>query len=141
MAKDDYSSTGGGLKLKGAKPTGVEKKRKKKITSGTPKAETSSSLKQEDTTTLATLDEDEDAGKGALLKTENAESAARRELDMMHKTEAERRHEEMRRKRLNDRLAREGSKTHKERVEELNKYLSGLSEHHDMYVLVIRTVV
>jgi len=31
MAKDDYSSTGGGLKLKGAKPTGVEKKRKKKI--------------------------------------------------------------------------------------------------------------
>jgi len=55
---------------------------------------------------------------------------------MMHKTEAERRHEEMRRKRLNDRLAREGSKTHKERVEELNKYLSGLSEHHDMYVHV-----
>ena len=25
-------------------------------------------------------------------------------------------------------------KTHKERVEELNKYLSNLSEHHDMYV-------
>jgi hypothetical protein len=25
-------------------------------------------------------------------------------------------------------------KTHKQRVEELNKYLSTLSEHHDMYV-------
>jgi hypothetical protein len=25
-------------------------------------------------------------------------------------------------------------KTHKEKVEELNKYLSNLSEHHDMYV-------
>lgn len=48
------------------------------------------------------------------------------------KTEAERRHEEMRRKRLNERVKREGFKTHKERVEELNKYLSGLSEHHDM---------
>ena len=33
---------------------------------------------------------------------------------------------------LSDRLAREGIKTHKERVEELNKYLSNLSEHHDM---------
>jgi protein FAM32A len=33
---------------------------------------------------------------------------------------------------LHDRLAREGVKTHKQRVEELNKYLSTLSEHHDM---------
>lgn len=33
---------------------------------------------------------------------------------------------------LDERLKREGVKTHKERVEELNKYLSTLSEHHDM---------
>lgn len=33
---------------------------------------------------------------------------------------------------LEEKLRREGSKTHKERVEELNKYLSTLSEHHDM---------
>lgn len=38
---------------------------------------------------------------------------------------------------LQERLKREGVKTHKERVEELNKYLSGLTEHHDMYVLVM----
>ena len=48
------------------------------------------------------------------------------------KTEAEWRYQEMRRKRLNDRLKREGIKTHKERVEELNRYLNKLSEHHDM---------
>lgn len=36
---------------------------------------------------------------------------------------------------LDERLRREGTKTHKERVEELNRYLSNLSEHHDMYVL------
>jgi protein FAM32A len=75
------------------------------------------------------------------------------------KTEAQRRHEEIKRKRvslhtntkicgakpsstlytnsdslqLDDRLKREGgAKTHKQRVEELNKYLSTLSEHHDM---------
>lgn len=35
---------------------------------------------------------------------------------------------------LDERLKREGLKTHKERVEELNRYLSNLSEHHDMYV-------
>ncbi|KIX94567.1 uncharacterized protein Z520_09613 [Fonsecaea multimorphosa CBS 102226] len=48
------------------------------------------------------------------------------------KTEAERRYEEQRRRRLEERLKREGVKTHKERVEELNRYLSSLSEHHDM---------
>jgi len=37
---------------------------------------------------------------------------------------------------LDDRLKREGVKTHKQRVEELNKYLSTLSEHHDMYVFI-----
>jgi protein FAM32A len=33
---------------------------------------------------------------------------------------------------LIQRLEREGVKTHKQRVEELNRYLSTLSEHHDM---------
>jgi protein FAM32A len=33
---------------------------------------------------------------------------------------------------LHERLQKEGVKTHKEKVEELNKYLSNLSEHHDM---------
>jgi protein FAM32A len=28
-------------------------------------------------------------------------------------------------------------KTHKERVEELNRYLSNLSEHHDMWVVLL----
>lgn len=35
-------------------------------------------------------------------------------------------------KQLEERLQREGVKTHKERVQELNKYLSTLSEHNDM---------
>lgn len=36
-------------------------------------------------------------------------------------------------KQLQERIQKEGPKTHKQRVEELNKYLSNLSEHHDMY--------
>lgn len=54
------------------------------------------------------------------------------EMNRHLKTASERRFEEQRRKRLEERLKREGVKTHKQRVEELNRYLSGLSEHHDM---------
>ncbi|KAL9630312.1 MAG: hypothetical protein Q9164_006484 [Protoblastenia rupestris] len=43
------------------------------------------------------------------------------------KTEAQIRHEENRKRRLEERLKRVGTKTHKERVEDLNRYLSGLS--------------
>jgi hypothetical protein len=41
---------------------------------------------------------------------------------------------EANREQLHERLQKEGVRTHKEKVEELNKYLSNLSEHHDMYV-------
>ncbi|KAM0406658.1 hypothetical protein ACHAPD_012305, partial [Fusarium lateritium] len=55
----------------------------------------------------------------------------------VQKTEAQKRHEEIKKKRLLQLAESSGSrpellKTHKERVEELNTYLSKLSEHHDM---------
>jgi len=140
MGKDDYSSTGGGLKLKGSKPSGVEKKRKKKIsasTSTTIAKETSHEKTDTASSLQAALLEEHETMSREDGKEEDEADSKRNKLDEIHKTEAERRHEEMRRKRLNDRLKKEGLKTHKERVEELNKYLSGLSEHHDMYVLVL----
>lgn len=73
-------------------------------------------------------------GKGEAAEEELDEEALR-ELEERGgdgKTASERAYEEMRRKRLHDRLQKEGVKTHKQRVEELNKYLSNLSEHHDM---------
>lgn len=57
------------------------------------------------------------------------------EIDEMNrhvKTASELRFQDQKRRRLEERLKREGVKTHKQRVEELNRYLSGLSEHHDM---------
>jgi protein FAM32A len=48
------------------------------------------------------------------------------------KTATEIRFEEQRRKRMEENLKKEGAKTHKEKVEDLNRYLSKLSEHHDM---------
>lgn len=158
MPASDYTSTvSGGLKLKGgAKDAGVKKKSKK---SKTPKdkpakptaqeGEATSESKDKDTTlALSTTPSDRDATPSDLQSTNSGTGTG--------KTEAQRRHEEIKRKRvsftlhhtvnrdvhgptlmfatqLDDRLKREGgAKTHKQRVEELNKYLSTLSEHHDM---------
>lgn len=58
---------------------------------------------------------------------------ASEEEERGYKTPAQIRQEEIKRKRLEEKFEKEGGvKTHKERVEELNRYLSGLSEHHDM---------
>ena len=150
MGGDEYAAAGGSLKLKGVKDSKVDKKRKKKKAKAQPENETI------DQTTTAEAGEEHPvrSREGSLgIRASGEVSTAL----IVGKTEAERRHEEMRRKRvckdyahapvstdgpgiangwllvqLDERLKREGIKTHKERVEELNKYLSNLSEHHDM---------
>ncbi|KAI5239400.1 hypothetical protein E4T43_06723 [Aureobasidium subglaciale] len=125
MPSSEYTSAGGGLKLKGAKNAGIEKKRKKKSSKSAAVAGAASS---KDTTPARDPVNPED--------TTDLERRAKNKDESLipddGKTEYERRHEETRRKRLEEKLMREGVKTHKERVEELNKYLSTLSEHHDM---------
>ncbi|KAK1061165.1 hypothetical protein LTR12_004813 [Friedmanniomyces endolithicus] len=124
MPSSDYSSAiGGGLKLKGAKDAGIKKKKKSK-----PAEPTSSKVEAQssDDTVLQKALADEETN----LEASGVEREA--ETKQYGKTEAQKRHDERRRKRLDERLEKEGIKTHKERVEELNKYLSGLSEHHDM---------
>ncbi|KIV83976.1 hypothetical protein PV11_05956 [Exophiala sideris] len=145
MAPSDYASAGSGkLKLKGVKDSKVDKKKKKK-SSSKPKDETGAGdgddSFQDRSVMLKNL-EDEDAqlaeeenSKRNVVDTKEVKPAtglADEEEREIVKTEAERKYEEQRRKRLEERLKREGVKTHKERVEELNRYLSGLSEHHDM---------
>jgi protein FAM32A len=114
---------------------GIDKRKKKKK----PKPDSSIT-----TTTLTTANPATDpANPPSNPDRESSEALARatspieaeeavRKAGRRQKTEAEKRHEEMRRKRLDEKIKREGIKTHKEKVEELNKYLSGLSEHHDM---------
>ncbi|TKA66885.1 hypothetical protein B0A55_08184 [Friedmanniomyces simplex] len=127
MPSSDYSSAvGGGLKLKGAKDAGIKKKRKKSKPSETTTTSTAEANASSDGTALQKALADEETGLDASGKEREAETK------QYGKTEAQKRHEERRRKRLDERLEKEGIKTHKERVEELNKYLSGLSEHHDM---------
>lgn len=120
----DYTTAGGGLKLKGA---GVDKKKKKKRPKPTEAGESSNTTATEERAS----NPENVKSPGRSLSPDTAEQAIKAGGGRQ-KTEAEKRHEEYRRKRLEEKLKREGVKTHKEKVEELNKYLSGLSEHHDM---------
>ena len=163
MPSDDYSAAvSGGLKLKGVNTSSKVSKHKKKK----PKlAQSAASETAEEAKNSASAErlkpdgEDSEAIRrrsqdGSIERDEEATSPPAR----AGKTEAELRHEERRRKRvgfphdhfvpemhyilltvlqLDERLKREGTKTHKERVEELNRYLSNLSEHHDMYVYLV----
>lgn len=132
MPSDEYASAGGGaLRIKGAK---VKKHKKKKVKSDLEKnlatGEASSSKDAE----AQGEQEGEQQSEGEKKKQEENQDEA---PPRSHKTEAERRFEEVRRKKLLELAGSANSrpellKTHKERVEELNTYLSKLSEHHDM---------
>lgn len=139
---DTYSAipSTGKLKLKGVKDAKIDKKKKKKNRAKTEgedggeefqdksimlrklEEEDAQITREEDRET--NLDDDRRVGPVADIKDGQPNQRV--------KTEAEKRFDEQRRKRLDERLKREGVKTHKQRVEELNRYLSGLSEHHDM---------
>ncbi|KAG5946262.1 hypothetical protein E4U59_004155 [Claviceps monticola] len=130
MPSGEYSTIGSGaLKLKGAK---IQKKKKKKRK---PNADLDRDLAiQKREADDAQNSDDQD--KQRQEQNEDHEDADGEVLEP-RKTEAERRYEEVKRKRLL-KLAESSTarpellKTHKERVEELNTYLSKLSEHHDM---------
>jgi len=134
MPKDDYTAVAGGrLKLKGVSDGRVDKKKKKKKEKAKEKEKERDQSGSEAPTKTITegIPETND-------KSEEPRSRSRSTSEAplyAGKTEAERRFEERKRRRLDERLMKEGVKSHKERVEEFNKYLANLSEHHDMYVL------
>jgi protein FAM32A len=160
----DYTSTPstGKLKLKGVKDSKVDKKKSKKK----PRPEDGNDVEngevgfKDNSVVLKSLEDEDNAMKKekhrdmGIVDGKEVEPGAGvedEEFGERIKTEAEKRYDEQRRKRvsasprnvlfvdanydglqLEERLKREGVKTHKQRVEELNRYLSGLSEHHDM---------
>lgn len=155
MPANDYTSipSTGKLKLKGVADGRVDKKRKrKKPKPDSADAEPTPQGDDEpirgdarDTSVMLRNLEEEDqqitkdkrrevslVDGTAISPATAGQSAKGEDVRDQLRTDAERRFEEQRRKRLEERLKREGVKTHKQRVEELNKYLSGLSEHHDM---------
>jgi protein FAM32A len=162
MGSDDYKiASGGALKLKGGNVVKKKKKKKTKLpeageSSNDPSAapnltkETSPSEdpRKDGSDTPDALNVDAESATSRATPTDAIIATSLRDEDeRLHKeleegkthgrfkTEAEKRFDEQRKKRLLERVKREGVKTHKERVEELNRYLSRQSEHHDMYGL------
>ena len=156
MPSSEYiSATGGALKLKSKTGAGVTKPKKKKkptpkaadeantqdvqqriSTPDSPQRQTNRDQAEAEADTGTETEQSkrpdlESRQDGERTTLEKELTHARRDVGS-GKTEAERRYEERRQKRLDERLRRDGVKTHKERVEELNRYLSRLSEHHDM---------
>lgn len=152
MPAEAYTSvpSTGKLKLKGVSDGRIDKKKKKKKskpetdsagvenTTATKDAVTFTdnsvvlkSLEDEDAQIQTQKRKDDSAKPSSNGQVEDEETSVE-EMNKHLKTASELRFEEQRRKRLEERLKREGVKTHKQRVEELNRYLSGLSEHHDM---------
>ncbi|OLL23893.1 Protein FAM32A [Neolecta irregularis DAH-3] len=110
MAEDEYVSSRGGLKLKGGTGGRVEKKKKKKPSPSSPSAFPEKTIKP------------------SSLQQENTTQAT----PIIVKTDAEKKFELIRRQRMDERLKDISSKSHKERVSDLNKYLGSLSDHMDL---------
>ncbi|KAK6531549.1 hypothetical protein TWF281_008343 [Arthrobotrys megalospora] len=123
MAKDDYATAGGGpLRLKGSGGVVKHKSKKKTRSSKQPKPEDTAQKDPKEPL------ETDNPQEGPSVSTSHKEETHARK----YKTEAERKFEEARKKKLDQLLLKDAAKSHKERVEEFNKYLSNLSEHHDM---------
>jgi protein FAM32A len=134
MPTSDYIASSGALKLKGV--AGVTKPKKKKK----PKfADTSTSQAIEkvvDDMVMPAGSSKDDTKDEGVRDAKQLADTPEEQPTAVAKTDAELRFEEKRRRRLEEKVKKEGGKTHKERVEELNRYLSKLSEHHDMYVFL-----
>jgi len=100
----DYESAGGSLKFKGG--GGVTKKKKKKSDSSKVKA--------------------------ALEQVKESTPPPSKPIRVIEKTAAELKFEEVQRKRQEEKVLKAATKSHKERVAELNKKLEDLTEHYDI---------
>lgn len=143
MPSDDYAPVGGGaLRIKGAKVKKHKKKSKKtdlekNLSTGDEPSSSSKRPKKEEDVPEGGDDDEDDNTKRTKKQEEEEEKEEEEPQPERRKTEAEKRFEEARRKKLLELSESANSrpellKTHKERVEELNTYLSKLSEHHDM---------
>ncbi|KAK9456888.1 hypothetical protein V1511DRAFT_509572 [Dipodascopsis uninucleata] len=119
MGSDDYVHIpGGGLKIKGCK---VEKKKKRKVHKVEKSVYESADAKQSINDAPGTRGVDHlDDG----LKAKNDRQDDR--------TEAEKRFDEIKRRRLEKLLEKKAAKSHRERIEEYNTYLERLTDHNDM---------
>lgn len=155
VTNNEYTAPAGGrLKLKGVQSSRVDKKKPKKkvkdrdkekdkdkdkdkVQASSSSGDLCATAAEADSGTLEEPDHSTKDGRGGGGDDGNT---ADKQLEN-GKTAAERRFEERKRRRLDERLMKEGVKSHKERVEDFNRYLANLSEHHDMWVILSPTLI
>ncbi|ETW87025.1 hypothetical protein HETIRDRAFT_99428 [Heterobasidion irregulare TC 32-1] len=109
---------GGSLKIRGGVAEGGITKKKKKSKSKGDKDKKKDAVKEDS----PVLTSSADGSRNSPLPGSSSD----------RKTEAERRFQEVQRKRLEERVKKLATKTHKDRVHEFNSKLEALSEHHDI---------
>lgn len=112
MSDDPYSAVASGsLKLKSSH------KKKKKKSKKEMKEKLERHLREE-------------SRNSPLTKVEDSDSEDDKPRDS--RTAAQRKYDEVQKQRQLDRVMKKAEKTHKERVEDFNRHLDGLSEHYDI---------
>ncbi|GAA5822099.1 hypothetical protein JCM11251_004857 [Rhodosporidiobolus azoricus] len=121
MPAEDYKLVSkGGLKLKGSGGAVDPTKKKKKKSSSSKKAREGEELAGGAASGSGREDSPVVGGSSSSSRVADG------------KTEAQRRFEEVQRKRLLDKAAKAAAKSHKDRVAEFNEKLENLSEHYDI---------
>ncbi|EKM49248.1 uncharacterized protein PHACADRAFT_265720 [Phanerochaete carnosa HHB-10118-sp] len=126
MSDYDFRPTGS-LKLKGGVAEGGIVKKKKKSKSKA-KDKDDEFEKQRLLELEAVMREEE----GKTTSPAGSSRASPSVVSSERKTAAEKRFEEVQRKRLADKVTKLANKTHKDRVSDFNSKLEALSEHHDI---------
>ncbi|GAA5869813.1 hypothetical protein JCM1840_007643 [Sporobolomyces johnsonii] len=124
MPSSDYQhKPGGSLKLKGAGGAVDPTKKKKK-----KKSSTSQKLREGEVAERS----GDNSGSGRDERSQSPVVGSSSSTAVSGKTEAQRRFEEVQRKRLLEKAAKAAAKSHKDRVAEFNEKLENLSEHYDI---------
>ncbi|SNX86265.1 uncharacterized protein MEPE_04974 [Melanopsichium pennsylvanicum] len=121
---------GGSLKLKGDDGKKDKKKKKKlksSISTDSKYASASTSLASEQRASKDVLGNSREGEIWSSAEISSGVTASGRKM-----TDAERKFEEVKRKRMQQRIAKEARTSHKDKVDAFNKYLASLSEHHDI---------
>ncbi|CAD6926797.1 unnamed protein product [Tilletia controversa] len=126
MGEDAYGfKPGGSLKFK---DRDAEKKKKKKS-----KSSTSNGVKvSASSTSSAAVPLASSGTSKASGSTAEEQGAPSGESLSIERTDAERRFDEIQRKRLSEKVKTEAKKSHKDKVDKFNTYLESLSEHYDI---------
>ncbi|KAE8233973.1 hypothetical protein CF326_g981 [Tilletia indica] len=129
MGEDAYAfKPGGSLKFKDG--SGEKKKKKSKSSTSARLSEVKASASSSSATPQASSSSSSSSKPSGSTAAE--ERASSSEPLSLERTDAERRFDEIQRKRLVEKVKSEAKKSHKEKVDKFNTYLESLSEHYDI---------